>query len=122
MDHSDIYTAAAGLLIGDLTECQAQTLERCCAAAKTLCLSRLTGEVTEEFAPVFVQACALMAAGLYLDGEATEGTVSAFTAGRLSVTTGAASGSTRAQRLKRTALELLAPVSGGEGAFLGVRG
>jgi len=119
MDAADIYQAAALLLPADLTEAQSETLRRCAAAAKQICRSRLRGELTEETAPVFEQACALMAAGLYLDGSDT-GSVTSFTAGKLSVTTGGQTN--RAQRLKASALELLAPLSADGGAFLGVRG
>lgn len=109
----------AGQVLGmELTPVQAQALERCCAAAKLRCLSGL-GELTEETEPVALQACALMAAGLFLESSPEAGEVSSFTAGRLSVTTG---GAGRAQKLKQAALDLMAPLRGGGAAFLGVRG
>lgn len=110
----------AGQVLGtELTPVQTQALERCCAAAKLRCLSGL-GELTGETEPVALQACALMAAGLFLEGSPEAGEVSSFTAGRLSVTTG--SGAGRAQKLKQAALDLMAPLRGGGAAFLGVRG
>ncbi len=120
MDTGDIYAAAAQVLGTELTPEQAAALEDCCAAARAVCLSRLGKAPEEEHLPAFLRACALMAAGLYLDGDASGGEVSSFTAGRLSVTTGGSGG--RAARLKQAALELLRPWSRGGGAFLGVRG
>lgn len=120
MNAADIYASAAQVLGVELTSEQAQALENCCAAASVMCLSRLRKEPAEETEPVILRACALLAAGLYLDGDASGGEVSSFTAGRLSVTTEGAGD--RAGRLKRAAMELLAPWSADGGAFLGVRG
>lgn len=120
MNAADIYASAAQVLAEELTGEQAQVLENCCAAAKALCLSRLRKGPTEETEPVFLRACALLAAGLYLDGGGSGGEVASFTAGRLSVTTGGAGN--RSRRLKRAAMELLVPWSADGGAFLGVRG
>ena len=120
MDAGDIYAAAAQVLGTELTPEQAAALEGCCGAARAVCLSRLGKAPEEEYLPAFLRACALMAAGLYLDGDSSSGEVSSFTAGRLSVTTGGSGG--RAARLKQAALELLRPWSLGGGAFLGVRG
>ena len=118
MDTGDIYAAAAQVLGTELTPEQAAALEDCCAAARAVCLSRLGKAPEEEHLPAFLRACALMAAGLYLDGDS--GVVSSFTAGRRSVSSGGSGG--RAARYMLGAGVLLRPWSRGGGAFLGVRG
>lgn len=117
---SEILVHAMQVLGSELTPAQSAALEGYCAAAKAQCRIRFREEITEEDLPIVLQACGMLAAALFLESEGdTE--VSSFTAGKLSVTT-QANGGCRAQRLKKMALELLAPFSYGSFAFLGVRG
>lgn len=114
-----VFERAAGLLNRDLTNGQAAMLEQFCSGAWSVCVSRLRSDVEPEQAEsALLQAAALLAAGMFLDTEST-GEVTSFTAGKLSVTTGADG---RAARFRACARELLGPWCDGGFAFLGVRG
>ena len=117
MDSNQIYANAAELL-GNLTEAEQTVLLQYCNAAAAQCRARLRSDVEEAgAATVLEQACAMLAAALFLDaGE--HGEIQSFTAGKLSVTTRSGN---RAQRLQQCAETLLAPYSAGHFAFLGVQ-
>ena len=120
MDVNEICACAAGLL-GELTETERTVLKQYCTAAVARCRARLRGDVDEAAAAsILEQACAMLAAGMFLDAGET-GEVQSFTAGKLSVTTRSGAGG-RAARLKSCAESLLAPYATGDFAFLGVRG
>lgn len=114
-----VYHLAVGLLDRELTPDQTGMLEQFCSSTWLACVTRLCPDVDQtQVEPALTQAAALLAAALLLDtsgaGEATS-----FTAGKLSVTTGAG---TRANRYRTCAQELLRPWCDGDFAFVGVRG
>lgn len=121
METGEILACAAGLLGTELTPEQETRLAGCCVSAQARCQALLREEACEEQAALVLQACGLLAAGLYLDMERPGGEISSFTAGKLSVTTAGGTGG-RAGRMKDAAMELLAPLCRPDGAFLGVRG